>query len=69
MTPDQIKDARQSLGLSQEDMARMMGYRSKSRLSEIERGKKPISDAATRLLAAYMSGYRPEDWPKTEKGK
>lgn len=63
MTPAEIKQARQSLGLSQVDAARLLGYGSKSRISEIENGHRNASKSGLRLLAAYVAGYRPDDWP------
>lgn len=63
MTPAEIKQARQSLGLSQIDAARLLGYGSQSRISEIESGQRNASESVLRLLAAYVAGYRPDDWP------
>lgn len=63
MTPAEIKHARQSLGLSQTDAARLLGYGSQSRISEIESGQRNASESVLRLLAAYVAGYRPDDWP------
>ena len=65
MTPSEIKQARQSLGLDQSEMAAMLGLGAPTRISEIENGK-PTSQSVTRLMQAYLDGYRPNDWPKGE---
>lgn len=63
MTPDQIKQARQSLGLTQTQIAPLLGYGSQSRVTDIETGKRNASASVIRLLTAYLDGYRPMDWP------
>jgi len=65
MTPEAFKQARQSLGLSQSEAARVLGYGDKARVSEIESGKRNPGDAVVRLLRAYLAGYRSDDWPKS----
>lgn len=67
MTPAEIKEARQSLGLTGGQLAPLLGYsarRAEQAMSEIESGK-TMNDAARRLLQAYLDGYRPADWPVT----
>jgi transcriptional regulator with XRE-family HTH domain len=66
MTPVEFRAARKSLGLTQEQCARLLGYGSKVRISEIENGKRGASDAVLLLLGAFLSGYRPPDWPKAK---
>ncbi len=66
MTPEQFKAARNSLGLSGTQMGRMLGYKGEHvriQIHEMETGKKTIRDPQIRLMQAYLSGYRPEDWP------
>ena len=66
MTPESIRKARQSLGLSLEAMATVLGYEGEQRRSMmhlIELGKRRIREPQRRLVEAYLSGYRPEDWP------
>lgn len=63
MTPEQFKQARQSLGLTQEQMAQALGYGNKQRVSDLETGKRGITGAIERLTRAYIDGYRPKDWP------
>tara|TARA_R100001086_G_scaffold184102_1_gene102798 strand:+ start:505 stop:720 length:216 start_codon:yes stop_codon:yes gene_type:complete len=68
MTPDEIRQARQSLGLTQSQMADMLGYGAAPRITEIERGARCPSDSVVRLIHAYLDGYRPEDWPERQQG-
>jgi transcriptional regulator with XRE-family HTH domain len=63
MTAAEIRAAREALGLSQAALARVLGYGSAARVSELERGARGASPAVARLLAAYLDGYRPADWP------
>lgn len=64
MTPEEIKQARQSLGLTQSQLAPLLGYSAAPRVAEIEAGKRNASDCVVRLLSAYLEGYRPDDWPE-----
>ncbi len=63
MTPAEIASARKALGLTQPQLAEVMGLGHGNRVSDWERGVKDINPQAARLLAAYISGYRPDDWP------
>lgn len=66
MTPEQFSLIRKSLGLSQMQLAPLLGYKPNktcSIVSRMERGDKPIQPAHARLMLAYYSGYRPPDWP------
>lgn len=63
MSPDEIKHARKVLGLTQAQMAVVMGYADKTRISHIEAGREKISRQAELLLRAYLDGYRPDGWP------
>ena len=63
MTPTELKQARKTLGLTPQQMADMLGYGAKTRISEIENGKANPSAAVIRLMRAYVDGYRPSDWP------
>ena len=62
MTPADFAAARKRLGLTQAQLAAVMGYGNKARISEIERGER-LPPLAKRLLRAYLDGYRPDDWP------
>jgi transcriptional regulator with XRE-family HTH domain len=58
----EIRAARGKLGLTQGQLAAVMGVRGPT-ISEWETGKRSPSDTSTRLLRAYLDGYRPIDWP------
>lgn len=61
--PIDITTARRSLGLTQSQLAPLLGYGDKTRISELERGTREPGAAVVLLLAAYLDGYRPADWP------
>lgn len=61
--PDDIKQARQTLGLTQAQMAEALGYSSQVRVAEIENGTRSADAGKIKLLRAYLSGYSPDDWP------
>jgi DNA-binding transcriptional regulator YiaG len=63
MTAAEFKAARQTLGLTQVQIAPMLGLGAASRVSEIEAGKK-VPKQAGLLMQAYIDGYRPTDWPR-----
>jgi len=66
MTATQLKKARRKLGLTLDQMADMLGYQGKSKrgqMHHLETGERPIRPAQRRLIDAYLSGYRPDDWP------
>ena len=66
MTPSDVKQARHQLGLTLEAMARLLGYdgeQARGQMHNLESGKRDLRPAQRRLLAAYLSGYRPDDWP------
>ena len=64
MTPAEFRELRHKLGLNQTQLAAVMGYGSagQSRISELEGGE-TVPAKAERLMQAYVSGYRPSDWP------
>lgn len=68
MTPAELKQARQSLGLTQSQLGLLLETDGQT----IRRMEMP-PDAATarqpavrmvRLIRAYLDGYRPDDWPR-----
>lgn len=66
MTPTQMEAARKKLGLSLEQMATMLGYLGTQRRQmqfDLETGRRDIREPQRRLMEAYLSGYRPPDWP------
>lgn len=67
MTPSELNKARRTLGLTLDQMADMLGYEGESGHSQVhhmETGRRTIRGAQRRLVEAYLSGYRPEDWPE-----
>lgn len=62
--PSDIAAAREHLGLTQKQLAPLLGYSDTPRISEIETGTRNPSGAVVLLLRAYLSGYRPTDWPE-----
>lgn len=63
MTPAALRQARATLGLTQTQMAAMLGRKLRN-YQQWEGDDRRIDEAAARLLTAYLHGYRPEDWPK-----
>jgi transcriptional regulator with XRE-family HTH domain len=63
MTPQEIREARLRLGLTQDQLANVMGLSSGMTVSDWERGIRNANRQARRLLRAYLDGYRPENWP------
>jgi transcriptional regulator with XRE-family HTH domain len=63
ISPEEIRVARLRLGLTQAQLAPLLGYSDVARVSELERGVRQPGDAVLRLLRAYLDGYRPPDWP------
>jgi DNA-binding transcriptional regulator YiaG len=63
MTPTDFRAARESLGLSQTDLAPLLGFGSSQGVSNIERGVRNPGAAVALLMQAYLDGYRPADWP------
>lgn len=64
MTPTEFREARRKLGLSQSQLAAVLGYSGGLRVSLVERGERNAGAAVVRLMRAYLDGYRPEDWPR-----
>ena len=66
-----LKQARQTLGLTASQMGVLLGYQGphvRQMIYEIETGKKPLMPCQSRLLQAYLDGYRPSDWPLPVEG-
>lgn len=62
VTGSEFKAARESLGLTQTQLAKLIGYGSQSRIAEVE-AREAAPSCPSRLLRAYLDGYRPADWP------
>lgn len=65
MTPADFRQARKSLGLTQGQLAKLMGVDIRT-VQKWEGGERGIDPPAVRLLRAYLDGYRPEDWPRKD---
>jgi hypothetical protein len=66
MTPEQFQKARHRLGLTLEQMGRMLGYQGehvRQQVHDLETGRRDIREPQRRLMQAYLEGYRPKDWP------
>ena len=66
MTPEEMREARLTLGLKLREMADMLGYtgaHAAQQIHKLEVGSRDISPPVARLVKAYLDGYRPEDWP------
>lgn len=64
MIGDRIRIRRQELGLTQEELAKRMGYKSKSTINKVESGKNDVNQSTTLKYAkaletsvAYLMGW------------
>ena len=65
-----MEKARHQLGLTLEQMSTMLGYQGVQRRQmqyDLETGRRKIREPQRRLVEAYLSGYRPADWPTTDQ--
>lgn len=66
MNGNEIKAAREALGLKNADLAAMLDItpaRATQTISDWVTGRQQMDGARARLLRAYLAGYRPDDWP------
>lgn len=67
MTPDEFKQARQKLGLTQAELGRILNSADSTiRRWEAKPGTnmaRPPNPVATRVLRWLLAGYRPPEWP------
>lgn len=63
MTPAEFREARQALGLTQTQLARVLRYSTSKPVSQIEAGRAAASAQVAALMRAFADGYRPDDWP------
>lgn len=66
MTAEDFREARRTLGLTQPQLAAMLGVsvrQVKGMEAEKDALKRRIAPWHARLIAAYLAGYRPADWP------
>ena len=58
MSPSEIRNAREILGLTQAQLAEAMGYGDKARVSELERGIRKLSRPAEKLLYSLVAAAK-----------
>lgn len=64
MTNEQFAEIRAKLGLTHKQLALVLGYGARTRISELECGLRDIPNHIALLMTAYNEGYRPkEGWP------
>lgn len=68
MIGDRIRIRRQELGMTQEELARRMGYKSKSTVNKVESGKNDVNQStavkyamALNTTVAYLMGWEEQD--------
>jgi len=64
MTPVEIRAARRKLGLTQDELAEVLGLSAGTVISRAERGTSSLGKPAQILLHLYTHGIRPENWPR-----
>lgn len=66
MTNHEFRAIRNRLGLTQAQLARVLGYELPLTISTYERERNPrrIPTHVAKLMVAYDEGYRPKDWPQ-----
>lgn len=66
-THDQVRAARDELGLTQAQLAAVLGctlqHVKAMEAAPDRRNPRSVRPAYARLLRAYLDGYRPADWP------
>lgn len=65
MTNLQFRKIRHRLGLTQAQLAVVLGYEMPLTISTLERttNPRPVPHHVALLMEAYDSGYRPKKWP------
>ena len=66
MTADEFRDAIKRLNLNQTQAALVLGFSRVATVSDMARGVQAVTPTTERLLAMYLAGHRPADWPATE---
>jgi transcriptional regulator with XRE-family HTH domain len=68
MSPAEFVDIRHLLGLTQPELAKVLGYAHHSRVAAFESASsgRVVPPAIERLMRAYEAGYRPPGWPRHE---
>ncbi len=72
MTPEKFKEIREKLGLSQAELAPLLGYErgpknhsGRMQIYRLETGQRTIKPLVARMMEAYAAGVRPPDWPES----
>ena len=55
MTPEQLKELRTKYGLSQENLAELLGYKDKSSISRLESGERSINPRQELLIRQALN--------------
>lgn len=65
MNATEFKEIRLRLGLTQAELAAVLGYPIAMQVSELERATnpKPIPRHVAMLMKAFDAGYRTDEWP------
>lgn len=63
MIATQFRAIRTALGLTQAQLAEVLGYGHANRVSAFEIGTREVPHHVALLMIAYQSGYRPAGWP------
>ena len=68
MRPDEFRAIRRTMGLTQAQLADLLGYANAATVAAFEtnpaaKSTRPIPPLLVRLMRAYEAGYRPADWP------
>lgn len=68
MTPTELKEARQQLGLTQAQLGKMLDTDGQSvrrmEMPEDASTHRKAAPRVVRLINAYLDGHRPADWPE-----
>lgn len=68
-SPDDFREAQHQLGLSDAELAPLLGCSAvQLRRMKVDDpslpSHRPVQPVTARLLQAYLDGYRPPDWPR-----
>lgn len=68
LTPDEFREAQQTLGLSDLQFAQVLGLENAQHIRRLKADPdkehhRPVKGTHARLIRAYLDGYRPKDWP------
>jgi len=71
-TSEELRQAQQDLGLSDSQLAAMLGcdeqHVRRMKVRDQNAGSwRPVKPWHARLLRAYLDGYRPADWPAADQ--